>query len=318
MADLENDVIAGIGEEQTATNVIYPTFDATFRQFVVGKDCILDGLELSPDGLTLTAGHCLGKGFQGELKNDIAFEAVPQKIYGRFVINHADDTLDHFYIETDPIIDTPKDDILTRKGEYWLLLYENSIMVVDRDYPENAVNSDTTIRLIEDGTIAESAEVEGDIKSGDTSDKTVASTAWVQKVITEQINLGEYSINFYQDFGNSLSTERAGYITLKRKARQVIAYIHVAQESGYSFMDGAVFAFKDNLPNEFFPTQNINFAIIYGTGISISGKASARATSIFNLSTKGEITRAYTAVESRAFGIGEVNIPTSFGYETNK
>ena len=193
MADLENDVIAGIGEEQTATNVIYPYFDAAFRKFVVGKDCILNGLELSEDGLRLTAGSCLGMGFEGELKGTIVFEAAPHKIYGRFVINHSEE-LDHFYIETDPTSSTatPQNNILYLKGEYWLLLYENGERKVDRNYPENAVTSDYSTHLIEKNgvtpTIAASTEVEGDIpQSPLTYDKRVASTGFVNEAVKELI-----------------------------------------------------------------------------------------------------------------------------------
>lgn len=233
MEELKQDVIAGIGDRTTNSNIIYPYFDATIRKFIVGKDCIIDGLELSSDGRTITAGHCMREGFVGELTENITFGVAPSKIYGRFIVNHAgeytsDTDLDHFYVVSDPVSGVRYDDILNEKGEYWLLLYDNGERKVDRNYPENAVNSDNSNRLIAGGTIAANAEVEGDTKSGDTSDKTVASTAWVQKVVQEEIGYDKQEIKYYVDTSESGADKVfVGTITVEKKADFVIMNIDI-------------------------------------------------------------------------------------------
>lgn len=219
--------IAGIGDKATGDNVIYPYFDAAIRQFIIGKDCILDGLELSSNGLSLTKGFCVGKGFVGELENDISFTSSPLRIYGRFIINH-NETIDNFAIVTDPTT-VYTDDIKNEAGTYDVLLYQNKIPQVTRNYPENAVNSDTATRLLEGGIIAADAEVEGDTKSGETSDKTVASTAWVQKVLQEEIGYDKQEIKYYVDRAESGADKVfVGTITVEKKADFVIMNIDVS------------------------------------------------------------------------------------------
>ena len=229
MAELKQDVIAGIGDRPTNANVIYPYFDAVVRQFIVGKDCILDGLYLGADGLSLSSGHCLCNGFVGELKDLIRFginnDPAPTKIYGRFVINHSETDLDYFYIETDPAESAIRqDDILHKQGEYWLLLYENLKSKVDRNYPENAVYSDTAEHLVDNGTIAADVEIEGDIPTTPLMyDKRVASTGFVNEAVKELIGYETAEVK-YGVYNRSGKYERdVGTIKLERKANYVIA-----------------------------------------------------------------------------------------------
>lgn len=295
MAELENDVIAGIGDRPTGSNVIYPYFDAHIRKFIIGKDCILSGLELSSDGLRLTAGYCCGEGFVGKLKSDIVFNAVPSKIYGRFIVNHAEtytteDDLDYFYIVSDPVAGVRQDDILNEKGEYWLLLYDNKRLVVDRNYPENAVNSDTSTRLIENGTIAANAEVEGDTKSSDTSDKTVASTAWVQKIVEKQINAGAVEL--------TIGTTK---ITLKRKAKLVIGTAIMPDNK----IDWTV---TGNLPAGFTPKETFSFIVWYQSSSTYFIRR-------IEFNRSGAITVSNIAEEARITGINFGDNTVYIGYE---
>lgn len=91
--------IAGIGNkvldengkivDEESSNVIYSQFDATIRDFIIGQDGILDGLELSESSgkYILNSGHCIAKGFVGSIEtcefdtNTIMaeFETKPQK-----------------------------------------------------------------------------------------------------------------------------------------------------------------------------------------------------------------------------------------------
>lgn len=92
-------VIAGIGDKENDINVISPNFDASIRNFIVGKDCILHGLSLN--GNILTAGACIAQGYCGYLPSDIDVGDMSSgNIYAHFKVNHDDLTNDGFDIVT--------------------------------------------------------------------------------------------------------------------------------------------------------------------------------------------------------------------------
>lgn len=159
-------IIAGIGDKETNTNVIVPQFDAAIRNFIMGKNCILDGFALIGD--TLTAGSCIAEGYVGYIEEPIKFDKVPEKVYGIFSVNHSN-KLDEFHIATGnniektvsftmkdggttsyPIfglvkINCKKDDIIEHEVRLsnGLSFYENHTATQDKPYTVNFTVSES-------------------------------------------------------------------------------------------------------------------------------------------------------------------------------
>lgn len=272
MAESKNDVIAGIGDIQTEVNVIYPYFDATIRKFIVGKNCILTGLEFDKQSLTLTAGYCMAEGFVGHLLNSKTFETQPKKIYGRFIVNHAgtytkEADLDRFEVVADPSEGSIKQDkIIDTKGEYWLLLYEDGERKVDNNYPEHAKYASNLT-----DTISPEAIVTGAIKNGDTSDKTVATTEFVQRVVNEQIGYKTVTIGYYDLYKPQLGGEvriDIGEIKLEKKDDFIIATPTRTNTAEYDYEifsegGGTHTLSVDSIPSEFISNNDVAFLPVY-------------------------------------------------------
>lgn len=188
-------IISGIGDKESGVNVITPEFDARIRHFIVGKDCIIDGLELEKG--ILRAGACLARGYVGTLENDVDFTDAT-RIYAVFEINKSDKP-DKFWLTNDlPKWDNA--DILHEAGSYWLLLYENGNLKVDRDYPQNAVYSESTQYVVDMGAIGLDVTTESDYDVNDESVYSatkrgtfVANTKYVHDVIEKEIVTKKYT-----------------------------------------------------------------------------------------------------------------------------
>lgn len=89
-------VVSGIGEKvydeltgevlkSESTNLIYPEFDATVNNFIVGRNGIIEGLKITDN--ILSAGTCIALGYVGQITENITLDNK-EYVYGVFVINH--------------------------------------------------------------------------------------------------------------------------------------------------------------------------------------------------------------------------------------
>lgn len=207
-------IIAGIGDKLSGANVITPQFDARVNKFIIGQNCIFDGLTLS--GNTLSAGSCLAEGYRGELSNPITLDTTAY-VYGVFKVNHDSNILDEFYIETSASANTTQNDILHTAGIYYLLLYRNGIVQLPKNYPAKAVYSDNTSHINDNGTLGNN--VTCPTQSVNDNSTKVANTAYVHNQIVEEIGYETYSGS--SDRGNYKVFKKANYCLLEIEARFV-------------------------------------------------------------------------------------------------
>lgn len=360
MSIIYQGTIAGIGDKANNINVINPQFDAKIRNFIIGKDCILEGLEIE-NGM-LKAGSCFSHGFVGSIEENINLDKNPafgdnpifrpdgrpldsgqmlpgditlnenilippgydnydfsnlevkftvgsalpwisngekidyiivnfennkvqrityrtgnntnwlafaegnwtdenfrkitirestvvtsfcynflkynsdfyktNYIYGVFTVHHSEQ-IDSFYIQMEGIALNENDgsfgaDILHEAGTYYLLLYKNGQLQLDKNYPENAVNSDNTSHILEGGTLG--ANVTGVTEAIDDNSKNVATTEFVMNQIEKDIGydklvLGESTNPLFNAF------------TLERKSKYAVGRVYLIV-SGQSYQSG--------------------------------------------------------------------------------
>lgn len=240
-------IVAGIGNKQEDINVIQPEFDAIIRNFIIGQDCILDGLELK--GNVLTAGSCIGKGFPGFFPKDTTIDNSDGYIYAAFRTHRNSLIADDFSIVTYPFdidAETSNEDILHKAGVYYFLLYEKGKKVVKSLYPKNALSSDYTSHINDNGTIGQNVTAYT-YGINDNSDK-VSTTKYVYNQIKEELAESEYEAITTDNFGQN------GYKVIRR-AKYCIIEIYTAI-AGRSNIEGIL----NTLPEGFRPRQNTTIA----------------------------------------------------------
>lgn len=290
-------IIAGIGNKSENKNIIYPEFDANINNYLVGRNTILEGLELQ--GNTLTAGTCILAGYRGTLEQNINLDTTAY-IYGEFTISFGTD-IDSFNIVTS---DTPLPyetnvSSINSAGTYYLLLYisgeKNSELIADKKYPTKANYSDETTTLLSAGTIQEGATgTTLPVNSHTNRPKEIATTQYVYNQIEEQIGYGYYNGNVYNASGELLFSYK-----LYRKSKYVIGEI-INNSSSSNIGIGSY----DKIPDGFLPIKTIYFGCIL---YAIDG-----TNCILSISTNGLI-----KVESFATNENSPSLPTSstFGYQ---
>lgn len=142
-------------------------------------------------------------------------------IYARFVIHKDKSIPDEFYVMDEMPSSQPMDDILNGAGEYVFHLYFDGVSQNRYKYPACAGLSEQSEHLLNGGTIAATATVEGEIDVSDNSDRP-ATTKFVQDLIKKEMNANEIADTFR-------STEEGGEGTYTSK----ISYIH--ENSGVEF-----------------------------------------------------------------------------------
>lgn len=246
-------IIAGIGDKSNKINLISPQFDARIYNFIIGKNCIIDGLELN--NKTLSAGACVCQGYRGVIDTSIKLVTTMGYIYGVFKVNFDNDKPDEFYIETSSTKIERKDDILHGTGVYYLELYYNGLVRLPRDYPNSAVYADKSQFV--SNTIGEKATATTqDVNDNSTK---VATTEYVHNQIEEQIKPATTTLTLFSFQGPTTESKKeVGKLLLKRKAKQVVAIATI--NSPASEYNGVIFpSFLDvPIPNEFLP-KNIAY-----------------------------------------------------------
>lgn len=278
-----NGVMAGIGDLENNINVINPEFDARVNNFIIGANGVIKGLEIS--GNILSAGMCVAQGYRGSIDTDITLD-ITTYVYGVFKVYHDPEILDEFYIQTSSTpLDTAKtgnsfgDDILHSAGTYYLRL-NNRLK-----YPINAVNSENTNILNDNGTIGNNVTCPTQAVN-DNSTK-VASTAYVYNQIKEEINYTEY-ISYVYAKSNTSAEDIPQYVELKftKKAGYVIVEATGKNEnfnvSGYTFQ-------IDNIPTEFLPINGIATLLVPTVNTTGGGLTHYVTVSVFKINNSGEI-----------------------------
>lgn len=246
-------VMSGLGikgtTKESSANLIYPEFDARIRKFIVGANCIIEGLEYN-NGV-LSAGYCIAEGYIGQLKEQINV-GNNKYIYGVFSVKHNKELdsndLDEFYIVTsDNDLDYENDDILYKAGKYYLPLYPESLRRYKYKFPSWALNSEWTQNVTPSGTLGK--DVICPTPSTDSNSQVVANTEFVYNAIEQEIGYAEHSNNYeYTDAQNRKFTIT---VHLERKANYCYANINFESASDpYAMMypkeDGIFFTAPSN------------------------------------------------------------------------
>lgn len=291
--------IAGVGEKYFSKNLISPQFDAKIRQFIIGLDCIIDGLNMPQTGNTLSAGTCFAKGYVGELKNQITITGSYNYVYGVFKVKFGNG-VDEFYIETSTTEITTKEDILHEAGVYYLLLYKkeglvNKLQLLSKN-PQFAVQAQTTEQVT--GTLGKG--VTAVTPETNNNSKLVATTEFVQKQIEADINFEETEIK-----GNNLTFK------LKRKAKYVTGTV----STDYTSSTPPSFSLSNLLPEGFRPKDRIKFVFFYGYNVSSSTNLAPLNAYVCIFNKDGTV-EVIVASRTNEYYVWD-SFPVSFGYETN-
>lgn len=193
------------------SNKITPQIDAVLNDFIVGYNTILKGLELK-NGV-LSEGVCQLCGYRGILEKSQQIDNQGY-VYGKFVINFSDEE-DRFsiYTTSHDIVTNVNPTSITSAGTYYLSLYENGVMVVNKyGFPKQAYKSDRAEYLIPLGTISSSATATT-APTNDNSRK-VATTEYVHKQIEEELKVRDSGI---------IQLSNGATISIQRRADYCIA-----------------------------------------------------------------------------------------------
>lgn len=282
--------IAGIGDKYLGANIIKPEFDAKIYKFIIGKDCIIDGLNLN--GNVLSAGMCVAQGYRGKLKSPITLDTTAY-VYGVFKVNFDSNTPDEFYIETSDSEINQKDDILHSAGTYYLLLYKNGVAQLSRNYPANAVYADNTNHINDDGTLGKN--VTAPTQPVNTSNKTPATTEFVRNQIKEEIGYDELVLG---GSGDAFTP-----FILKRKAKMVVGKVYLIV-SGSDYQAGQTIY---TLPDGWKPKEKIKLGNYSYLGLTPYGRWT------IYIDTNGKVYGEQTSDNT----ISTIINTKCFGYETN-
>lgn len=238
-------VMAGIGDMLNDVNVIEPGFDARVYRYIIGKDCIIEGLEMS--GNTLSAGICIGQGYRGYLPTSCEIGTIYDYIYAHFKVHHDRDIEDEFWIECTKSSTVVQNDILHGAGDYWLLLYQKvngkwQKRIDDIKYPLRSQHSDDTMRVVEHGVLENGVTA----VTQEVGDKTVkvATTEFVQNQIAADID-AEYGSLISEVF--SEKKENKAIFTLEFIRKSKLCVFSLSKE--YVYIKDPSTIFNDSIPN---------------------------------------------------------------------
>lgn len=317
-------IITGIGDKSTNTNLITPKIDADVYNFILNKNCIIDGLEVV--GNTLTAGVCVLKGYRGILENAETLNNETY-IYGKFTLNFNNDITDEFEIvkrNSIPQDGTVNPETITTAGIYYLLLYTyvggsyhiNSSLDNSHKYPLNAYTADETSvvrngaiigRYVTTPTAAKNAHL--------TEPFRVANTEYVHNQIDEEIAYNTQTITVNKSSsGYIYNNTLTGTITLKHKAKYVIGNASLTcsmtQQGNISGVLGTA--------NEIFIPTSQKIGILRLSGTSAHEGTTVAITDYFRIAinTNGEISLIDNIPPAYISNQYTSSI-LCFGYETN-
>lgn len=294
-------IIAGIGDKNLGANIIKPEFDAKIYKFIIGKNCIIDGLNLN--GNTLSPGMCVAEGYRGELKSPLTLDTTAY-VYGVFKVNFDSDSLDEFYIETSTTKIIRQDDILHTSGTYYLLLYKNGAAQLSHNYPQNAVYADNTNHINDNGTLGKN--VTAPTQPVNDNSTKVASAEYVHNQIKEEINYDIVELKVYSRGINNVSEGQVGILTLKRKAKYVIGVFDLT--AGYGSNNARLYT--DDIPNGFKPINTVYCCVQVQQTHSSPYKVVAQ---LLSIEANGKVSSAGTP----SYQGSTVQSPFVTGWQTN-
>lgn len=260
-------IVTGIGDKSLNKNVIVPKIDADLNDYILNKNCIINGLEVI--GNTLTAGMCVLKGYRGMLKNA---ETLNNKtyIYGKFTLYFNDEITDSFDIlktNSVPQDGTINPASINQAGIYYLLLYTytNGAYVLNSElntptYPAHAYEADET-DLVKSGAVIESGVTTPtplDTNAHLTEPLRVANTEYVHNQIEEEVGYLRNQINEEIDIASGGgSTKLHLVLDIKIKSKYVLFKSSIDFGTGagrYSLSSNQILK---TLSSKFKPTTNI-------------------------------------------------------------
>lgn len=319
-------IVTGIGDKNLNKNVIVPKIDADLNDYILNKNCIIDGLEVISN--TLTAGTCVLKGYRGILENAETLNGETY-IYGKFTLNFDNGITENLEVDDFDILKTnsePQDGTInptsiTEQGIYYLLLYTytNNEYVVNPNlddthkYPLHAYEANET-DLIKNGAVIESDVIATTQARNDNSTK-VATTEYVHNQIEEEIHYDtanvSMAITYQQTIGGSQTLSKT--FVIKRKAKYIIANIeNITGYVGNGFSSQII----ATIPSGYRPQQQVYGCFVCTTSETIEGQLSPYVSVNpirLIISTNGEIT-----IDAKSFNYATITQgQIVFGYETN-
>lgn len=307
-------IITGIGDKLNGENLIKPEVDAVINKFIVGKNTILEGLELN--GNNLSKGVCVLCGYRGIMDENKTLDTTAY-VYGKFTLNFNAEIIDTFAIETSDIEITTNvnPNEITQEGTYYLLLYENGELSLrldtDYSYPVNAQFSYGTNKVLDNAEIE--SEVIGTTQPINDNSKHIATTEYVHNQIQEEIDYKTETVNVTFACSDSLGEnfDKTGNFMLKQKAKYVIV-----ESTAISGFFGEILKPQviGTISNNFLPKKTI-YGVLIGTSSTIvEGVLTPAITSLngrIEVNTNGQI----SIVES-IYTVGTLsNVKVILGYE---
>ena len=269
-------IITGIGDKDNLINVIQPEYDAIINDFIIGKNTILEGLQLN--GKILSAGTCILCGYRGIIEENKTLDATAY-VYGEFTLNFGSGE-DNFNIVTSSTAKTtnvnPTE--ITSAGTYYLLLYVNGASQIDREhqYPKNSQYSAETEKVLDFAVISETATTPTDINELDeiitdlhiSQPNRVANTEYVHAQIDREIDYLKQQGDIYNS-----SNQKCGTYIFERKSKYVVGKV----EFDLSVQSGVITAV---LEEGLRPTEDV----IFVTVVNVQGN---KFRSIIKIKTSG-------------------------------
>ena len=269
-------IITGIGDKDNLINVIQPEYDAIINDFIIGKNTILEGLQLN--GKILSAGTCILCGYRGIIEENKTLDATAY-VYGEFTLNFGSGE-DSFNIVTSSTAKTtnvnPTE--ITSAGTYYLLLYVNGASQIDREhqYPKNSQYSAETEKVLDFAVISETATTPTDINELDeiitdlhiSQPNRVANTEYVHAQIDREIDYLKQQGDIYNS-----SNQKCGTYIFERKSKYVVGKV----EFDLSVQSGVITAV---LEEGLRPTEDV----IFVTVVNVQGN---KFRSIIKIKTSG-------------------------------
>lgn len=212
-------IVAGIGDKNATyyKNIITPYFDASFRNFVVGKDSIMSGFYVN--GNKLTKGTCIISGYICEYPRDI--EILESDTVIGFITSNESGEVYRFVVRKYASYSDFLEDQANFQGK-WIYLYNGSQVSHDYLYPEKVCNAE----------YAEYARC-ADTLPSDTNDDRIATTSFVQSIVEETVasytsaatvtkQIHEATTDIYPTLEIVLESPIPATVTFKRTGKKVI------------------------------------------------------------------------------------------------
>lgn len=224
-------------------------------------------------------------------------------------------TINRNYVSTDNIPDTDTAEYVlsyaTKKQNYVQLIYNGLPKITDYyayPYPRKCRVTDMATALVANGTIDSSATAT--TQPVNDSSAKVATTEFVQKQITQDINAGSAEIPVYTTIKNSTNQLQIATIKLYRKSYHVYATCTVPHLTDKVVTtDNVTFT----VPSGFYPTKAIR--IMFAVGLIELDTAYIPLTGYFSavLGTNGNIT-SVQKIKAETGTTSEL-LFNAFGYE---